>query len=213
MIDHIKCTSIAKRFQFEWVFRELNYQLESDQIYGILGPNGSGKSTFLKIISGFTTPTKGDIKYNFQGRSFNQSEIFQYIAYTAPYIDLIEEMTVNELINFHHKMRPFPNFDLLKNEIKSFPFKNLLSKRIYELSSGMKQRIKLVTAILSGAKILLLDEPGSNLDVAASQWWQELLELNKLNRIILIASNDPADLHQVTQYLEINNYKNKIRNS
>ena len=129
------------------------------------------------------------------------------MSFTAPYIDLIEEMMVSELIAFHQVMRPFPDVDLLRAEVRSFPFKGIMSKRIYELSSGMKQRIKLVTAILSGSPILLLDEPGSNLDVPANQWWQELLSRHKAGRIVVIASNDPQDLQQVTRQLDINAFK------
>ncbi|HQW11303.1 MAG TPA: ATP-binding cassette domain-containing protein [Saprospiraceae bacterium] len=206
--QQVICENIAKRFQYEWVFKELSCLFTSEHIYGILGPNGAGKSTFLKVISGFTTPTRGIVKYVLNDKDWTQSNVYANVGYCAPYIDLIEEMTVLEMVKFNHVMRPFPSIDLVIEGIKQFPFRGILTKRIIELSSGMKQRVKLILAIMSGSAILLLDEPGSNLDTLANVWWQELLVRHRDNRLILIASNDPQDLKLCTSQLDITSYKN-----
>jgi ABC-type multidrug transport system ATPase subunit len=207
MITEIKCVDLSKRFGFEWIFKNLSFNFSTDKIYGIVGPNGAGKSSFLKIVSGFSTPTKGEISYTDTTGSKKQEQVFDRVTFCAPYIDLIEEMTVSEIITFQHNLRPFSDQNTVINEIKSFPFPGILAKRVIELSSGMKQRLKLALSILSDAEILLMDEPGSNLDDRANKWWKELLSKNSKNRIILIASNDAADLVMIHDKLDISVFK------
>lgn len=207
MITEIKCLDISKRFGFEWIFKNLTFTFYINKIHGIVGPNGAGKSSFLKIISGFSTPTGGEISYHGSFGTKKQEQIFNHVSFCAPYIDLIEEMTVQEIIEFQHKLQPFQDLEMVQQEVKSFPFPGILQKHILELSSGMKQRLKLALSILSPAEILLMDEPGSNLDDRANEWWKQLLAQHCNNRVILIASNDSSDLVMIHEKLDINSFK------
>ena len=71
----------------------------------------------------------------------------------------------------------------------------------------MKQRIKLILALLARASIVLLDEPGSNLDASGKDWFEQLLLRNKSNKIIIIASNEEDDLRQATEFVYLSDYK------
>ncbi len=206
-IDLIACNNISKRYMYEKVLIDFIYTFEIDKCYGLRGPNGSGKSTLIKILSGFSTPSKGSILFSVKGHPVNISDVFAQVTIAAPYIELIDEMTVDELLHFHHGLRPFYSYDLAVNEVKQLPFKGILSKRISELSSGMKQRIKLILALLARASIVLLDEPGSNLDASGKDWFEQLLLRNKSNKIIIIASNEEDDRRKATEVVYLSDYK------
>ena len=105
----IKLDNVAKRYRFEWIFRDINYEFEAGQSYAVLGSNGAGKSTFLRILSGHLSPSKGTISYFKNGSSIEKDIVYRSISYAAPYIDLIEELTLREAIRFHQKFKPFLN--------------------------------------------------------------------------------------------------------
>ena len=206
-LEKVTCTGVSKRYLYEWVIRDFNHTFLSDHCYGIKGPNGSGKSTLLKLLSGQSTPSKGQILFQSMSGSIHITEVFQQVSFAAPYIELIDEMTVEELLKFHHSLRPFEDPDITKNEALSFPFRGLMDKRIGELSSGMKQRIKLLLAITTRSRLILLDEPGSNLDTEGKKWYEDLLVRYMANKIVIIASNENEDLKMAKTFISLEDYK------
>jgi len=208
-IDTIDCSNVGKRYMFEWVIRSFDYSFRSGQCYAIKGPNGSGKSTLLKMLSGHATPSQGSIIFGNNSKVIPISDVFNYVTYAAPYIELIDELTVNELIHLHHGLRPVDNLIEVVDLIASLPFKGMLDKKIGELSSGMKQRIKLILAIKTNTSIILLDEPGTNLDDVGKRWFEELLRPKIYDHIVIIASNDESDLSLANHSLLVTDYKEK----
>jgi len=206
-IDEITFEGVGKRYMFEWVLKEFTYTFIKGNCYGITGPNGSGKSTLMKMLSGFSTPSKGQIEFKSAGSKISIGEVFNSVTFAAPYIELIEEMTVQELMDFHHVLRPFKDYDLTIKALKDLPFKGLVQKRIGELSSGMRQRIKLLLAIMTDTSVILLDEPGSNLDEQGKGWFEDLLKSQMSGRITIIASNEAEDLKLAQSQINIADYK------
>jgi ABC-type multidrug transport system ATPase subunit len=186
----VQLIDVAKRFNKEWIFKGVNLTLESNKIYGLTGANGSGKTTLISIISHFVAPTEGEVKYELG----TKLDLRQAISLASPAISLLEEMTVLEAIEFHAHYKPFRNNLSSNGVIQLLGFEKHQYKLLRELSTGMKQRVKLVLAILSQSEVLLLDEPGSNLDAAGFEFWKELLKNNSSDRIVVIASNDEQDL-------------------
>jgi len=206
-IDEIVCSGIGKRYLFEWVIKGFDYHFHRGQCYGITGPNGSGKSTLLKMLSGHASPTAGSISFKNNENVIPITEVFGHITYAAPYIELIEVMTVRELLYFHHGLRPLINLSETEEEIKGLPFRNMLDKKIEELSSGMKQRIKLILTLMTRTSVVLLDEPGTNLDEAGKRWFEDLLSAHMQDRIVIIASNEKDDLRLASRTLSTTDFK------
>ena len=104
----IKLINTGKRFNLEWIFRHFNYQFSSGNSYAITGSNGSGKSTLLQIIAGAVTHSEGSIIYNNSSPSeeIDPQKIYQQISIATPYLELIEEMTAFEFLNFHQTFKP-----------------------------------------------------------------------------------------------------------
>jgi len=151
----ISLINAGKRFNKDWIFKDLNYLFEMGQHYALIGNNGSGKSTLLQVIAGYAGLSKGKIEW---GENDTHS-IFKQISLAAPYLELIEEFTTMEQIEFHEKFKPLRK-DISHTEmIEMVGLKASTDKQIRYFSSGMKQRLKLALAIFSDTPILLLDEP------------------------------------------------------
>ena len=101
----IKLTNVGKRFNREWIFRNLNYEFCLQRCYAVTGPNGSGKSTLLQIIAGATTFNEGDIEYFLAGKKIAEEKVYSNISIAAPYLELVEEMTLIEFLQFHSGLK------------------------------------------------------------------------------------------------------------
>ncbi|MEO8823959.1 MAG: ATP-binding cassette domain-containing protein, partial [Ginsengibacter sp.] len=155
----IKLAKLGKRYNRDWIFRNLDFQFDDGKHYAITGPNGSGKSTLLQIISGATIFNEGIVSYFENEKPFSQEKIFQKISFAAPYIDMIEEMTLKEFFSFHHSMKGWLPALNTKEIIYWSSLENAAHKQLRYYSSGMKQRVKLAQAIFSDTPVVLLDEP------------------------------------------------------
>jgi len=188
-MNRILLENIAKRFAREWIFRGVDYEFVANEAYVILGSNGSGKSTLLQIISSFLTPSKGTLKYFADEQEIPIEQMYKHYSIATPYLELPEEFTLIEVIAFHRKLKSFYQ-DFTNDEVcEIMGLSHAKDKVLSNYSSGMKQRVKLGLAILSETDLLLIDEPSSNLDAAAIKWFQNLIEIYKKDRIIIICSN------------------------
>jgi ABC-type multidrug transport system ATPase subunit len=182
-------TGTGKKYNTEWIFRELSYSFEKDQAYAILGRNGSGKSTLLQIIAGNIHPTSGKVNYSKGGQEIPVEKIFQHLTIVAPYQELIEEFTLREMLDFHFFFKSLVPGYTIPGIIDRIGFKDPGRKTIRFFSSGMKQRVKLILALFSDVSVVLLDEPAMNLDEAGTNWYLQLVSEMAKNRIILVCSN------------------------
>jgi ABC-type multidrug transport system ATPase subunit len=189
----VNCLDISKRFGYQWIIKNCNFQFKSGHITGISGMNGSGKSTLLRILSGYLSPTSGIVEYREDGKRVNRNDIFRYLSFVGPYTGLIGEFTMKEQFEFHFKFKrkreniTFEEFkDWLAIEVNS-------NKRITDYSSGMNQRLQLGLAMKSNTSLLILDEPTSFLDKSAKKWFYTNLKQDSADRTVIIASNDEED--------------------
>jgi ABC-type multidrug transport system ATPase subunit len=199
--------NLGKRYLRDWIFRGFSYRFEQGNTYAILGANGSGKSTLLKVLSGHLTPAKGTLLFSNSGTLLSRESVFQDISYAAPYIELIEELTLEEAVGFHINLKPLsPGFDTDKI-IEMLGFSKARHKEIRYFSSGMKQRLKLILALASNSSVVLLDEPSTNLDVQGIDWYKKLVQDLTGDKLVIIASNDPHDLELCKSQINIMDYK------
>lgn len=187
----ISLTNVGRRFNANWIFRNITYNFNSSNNYAILGENGSGKSTLLKIISGALSASEGNISYKASNQqTIGVDGIFRHVAMAAPYLDLIEEFTLKEQLAFHQKLCPFQSGIEISEVLKITQLESHADKEIKKFSSGMKQRVKLALAVLTERPMLLLDEPSANLDAKSIDWYQELLTKYAKNKLVIVCSNN-----------------------
>ncbi|MCC8411139.1 ABC transporter ATP-binding protein [Mucilaginibacter sp. UR6-1] len=203
----ITLTDIGRRFNRDWIFKGVNYTFTSGESYAVLGPNGSGKSTLLQVVNGSLSPSKGTIAFNYNNTGFEVENVYRHLSLAAPYLELIEEFTLAEVIDFHFKFKPYiPGID--KNElIALLNMQSSKNKLVKYFSSGMKQRLKLALAFCSDTPMLMLDEPTSNLDTQGVDWYLSLVERFAAGRLTIICSNQQHEYSFCKQQLSIVDYK------
>ncbi len=203
----IELSHISKRFKREWILKDISLAFEEGLSYAVSGPNGSGKSTLLRILAAYLTPSKGQLQFSRNGRKLELSEVYQFLSYAAPYIDLIGELTLTEMIRFHQQFKSFQENLSPKEVIELLDMKSSRNKPVKNFSSGMKQRLKLVLNICTDTPILLLDEPTSNLDQQGVDWYLSLIERFRQDRLVVVASNVPTDFQFCKHLINIQDYK------
>jgi ABC-type multidrug transport system ATPase subunit len=200
--------NIAKSYNEDWIFRNLNFTFSNNTAYAILGSNGSGKSTLLKLIAGNLLPSEGSIAYHNKTIQVAPENIFNAVSIAAPYLELIDEFSLSEMLVFHTKFKAFREGLNQKEVLELMQLEPSRNKAIKHFSSGMKQRVKLALAILSDTSILLLDEPTSNLDRKGIDWYCSLVAKHATQRIVIVCSNQQIQEYAFcTEVLNVEDYK------
>ena len=199
----ISVTDAGKRFNREWIFRNLSLELHSNQHYAITGHNGSGKSTFLQCIAGSLYTTEGKITFTLNGKLLEPEVVYKQLSICAPYLELIEEMTAIEFLNYHASFKPLIKGWDAARIIEEIGLSKAKQKQIRYFSSGMKQRVKLAQAFFSDSPLLLLDEPCTNLDQQGIDLYKHLISSLCKNRLVLISSNDAIEYGSCTEFIRM----------
>jgi len=203
----ITLNNVGKRFNREWIFRHCSYQFISGKTYAITGSNGSGKSTLLQVISGSLTHNEGTVEIENEQQKTSSEQLYSFISIAAPYLELIEEMTAREMLDFHAQFKPLIN-SLSKDEmLETVGLKTAVNKQIRYYSSGMKQRLKLAQAFFSNTPILLLDEPTTNLDADGTALYHHLIKTYTNNKLVIVSSNDKQEYDFCEEVIRIGDYK------
>lgn len=195
---------ISKRFDSGWVFRNIDFNLESGSRLAIKGPNGSGKSTLLSIISAYLSPSEGSVRYHHNKELIDRDRLYRLLAMSAAYGELDEELDASELFK-HYSV--FKNYQV-KNPGEFLEIADLMQdsdKAVKYYSSGMKQRLALSLTICMDTPLLILDEPGSFLDVNRKNWYRNMINRFCENRTVIIASNDENDFVECNRVLDLSN--------
>lgn len=205
----ITLSNVGKRYNREWIFRNISYTFSAPNKYAITGANGSGKSTLLQVIAGSLTHNEGAIvlqeKKEVAANSKQAPELYQHISIAAPYLELIEEMTAGEMLDFHNSFKPIT---IPKDEaLQIVGLGNASHKQIRYFSSGMKQRLKLALAFFSQTPVLLLDEPTTNLDAEGIALYQMLIQKYTADKLVIISSNDKQEFAFCAEVINIGLYK------
>ncbi len=213
MVFHIQATDLGKKYAQEWIFRGFTKHFDIGKVTVITGNNGSGKSTLLKTLAGMQPYNQGKIQYARGKALLNESYWFSQLSYAAPYIQLIEEFTLEEMLEFQAQFKPF---DLPIPEIlDKIALSQTAKKPIKYFSSGMKQKCKLALALFTKSPALFLDEPTSNFDKNNIFWYQKQVEMLAIaqQKTIILASNDNNEYDFLPDYdlLKMEDYKTVLQ--
>lgn len=177
--------ALGKRFGQRWVFRGIGFQLGQGDALIISGKNGSGKSTLLKILSGLLSPSEGSIE-------FPEGDRRTAIGLSALDMSAYAHLTVAEHLRFSATMRGCrPDNDRILERVGLTDRKDQLA---YELSTGMRSRLKLAMAIQAEPALLLLDEPGAAMDAHGKALIEDICREQRGRGVLIVATNDPAEL-------------------
>lgn len=205
----IHLSDAGKRFNRDWIFRKFTHEFIPGERYAITGPNGSGKSTLLQVIAASMGINEGKCSWQQPDKSvvLAPEAVHLHLAMAAPYLEVIEEMTVLEFLHFHAGFKPFLPGITPSDIVKLVGLEKAAGKQIRFYSSGMKQRVKLAQAIFADVPLLLLDEPCTNLDQAGYALYHQLINDHASSKTIIVSSNDPQEYSFCNHIINILDYK------
>lgn len=204
----IEGQNIYKYYGRQCVLEGLYFSFKSPEAIWIAGSNGRGKSTLLNILAGLTTPEKGRLCYTWNGNPLDVEDVRPMIAFCAPYQELPWWLTVEEIIRFQGRLRPW-TLGLKEGDIPELcQLEGHRRKRVDQLSSGMRQRLRLILAWVSTCQALFLDEPCTHLDADGQRWYQSLYEQWGHDKLVVVCSNNtPAERGFCTKKLDLDQWK------
>jgi len=203
----ILLSDAGKRFNRDWIFRHFTHSFEQGNSYAITGPNGSGKSTLLQVLSGSMHFNEGSCHWAIGNKQLANEDVYNHISICAPYLEVVEEMTLKEFFDFHHRFKPFLPGVGTDSIITTLGLERASDKQIRYYSSGMKQRVKLAQSIFSDTAIVLLDEPCTNLDATGIELYHRLINDYCKDRLVIVSSNDEVEYRFCKKRINISDYK------
>jgi ABC-2 type transport system ATP-binding protein len=171
IVFEITVKNISKQYNSFQAVKNLSFNIQHGEIFGIAGPNGAGKTTTLKMLAGLIKPTTGSITIKNMNYQQHSSKIKQHIGYLPEENTLYENMTPHQYLRFFADLYNLPKdtteerINHLFNELKLNPE----TKKIGDLSKGMQRKVAIARTLLHDPDILILDELTSGLDPVTSK--------------------------------------------
>jgi len=186
----IEAQNINKAYGSVQALTDINFRVESGEIFGIIGPDGAGKTSLFRILTTLILADKGTAEVNGLNVIEDYEAIRSQIGYMPGRFSLYQDMTVEENLNFFATIFGTTikeNYDLVKDIYQQIePFKNRMTK---DLSGGMKQKLALSCALIHRPTILFLDEPTTGVDpISRKELWQMLKSLKKDGITIVVST-------------------------
>ena len=188
----IRIENLSKYYGEVKAVRSVSFQLSDQEIVGFLGANGAGKSTTLKVITGFLSPTSGNVFIDGKNIFDHSLEIQEQIGYLPELNPLYSEMKVYDYLKFHAEVRHITGdkfVQALKKVVSDCGLMGVVHRKVGNCSKGFKQRIGLAAAMIHDPKILILDEPVSGLDPNQIVEIRHLIKKLGKEKLVLMSSH------------------------
>jgi len=199
-----KSKGLGHRYQNKFLFRNMDFTAESGKVTFITGSNGSGKSTLLKLLTGALQPLEGAIQHFEEDKEISAELVWNKIGFVAPYQELPEDFSMEELIGFQKSLNENSSAaGYYKDLVALFGMEDDYRKLIRYFSTGMKQKAKFILNLGDDRPFWFLDEPTSNLDLVSSLRFWDFINAMKANKVIIVASNDPAEFRHSEQTIQL----------
>ena len=204
----IQSQNLSKLFGRRLIFKDINFNWSDKGIFGISGPNGSGKSTLVKIVAGLIAPSSGKIIHKNSEGDIIPEKLHNHIGFVSPYLVLYEEFSAWENLKIFAKIRSITlNEEMVMKYLAKFLLENRRNDLVKTYSSGMKQRLKFIFALMHSPEVLIFDEPTSNLDEEGKKSVYEIAGKEAKTKIVVIASNEVKDLELCDEILLLEKFK------
>jgi len=187
---------VAKRYDARVIFRGVAGDAIPGRVLVVTGPNGSGKSTLVRILCGLVRPTVGRIEWRNDDAPIPRHEWRQHLGVVAPAMAVYEELTAMENLQFFARVRGLGSMETRCREcLERVGLDPDRRTQVMGYSTGMVQRLKIAQAMLHDPPVLMLDEPGSNLDPTGQDWLEGFTrEAATDGRTIILATNDRREM-------------------
>lgn len=207
-MQNIIVNKISKRYGQSVIFREVEAAVGAG-VYGISGPNGSGKSTLMKCLAGLIRPDRGTLEWKVKDSSLETKELYSVLGYSAPYVRLYNDLSCTENLRLIAELSgEEPSQDVFDSLFEEIGLPDKADAWYGQLSSGQQQRMRLAAALIKDPPFLLLDEPGTNLDVAGFELIERIIKKGRHDgKTVIVASNETRELDLCDHIINITDFK------
>ena len=200
-VPAIRVRHLWHRFGKLDVLRDVSFEVGHGEIFGFIGPNGAGKTTTIRIMATLLEPLSGRVEVDGFDVSVDPEAVRKIIGYMPDHAGVYERVTVREYLEFFadaYKVAPDANYSVVDAVMELTDLTKLSDKLVATMSKGMKQRLQLARTLLHDPKVLILDEPASDLDPRARIEIRDLLvELRSMGKTVFLSSHILTELADV----------------
>jgi len=194
----IRVRHLWHRFGSFDVLRDVTFDVQHGEIFGFIGPNGAGKTTTIQVIATLLEPMAGRVEVDGYDVSIDPERVRHQIGYMPDHAGVYDRVTVREYLEFFADAYQIPHLGVVQAVLELTDLEKLQDKLVVTMSKGMKQRLQLARVLLHDPKVLVLDEPASDLDPRARIEIRDLLlELRSLGKTIFLSSHILTELADV----------------
>ena len=197
-IPAIRVRHLWHRFAGMDVLRDVSFEVGQGEIFGFIGPNGAGKTTTIRVMTTLLEPMAGRVEIDGYDVTLDPDKVRQLIGYMPDHAGVYDRITVREYLEFFADAFHVGDGNIVATVMELTDLGKLQDRLVVTMSKGMKQRLQLARILLHDPKILILDEPASDLDPRARIEMRDLLlELRSLGKTILLSSHILTELADV----------------
>jgi ABC-2 type transport system ATP-binding protein len=194
----IRVRHLSHRFGMREVLRDVSFDVQHGEIFGFIGPNGAGKTTTIRVMATLLEPATGRVEIEGLDVTIDPDKVRRVIGYMPDHAGVYERITVREFLEFFADAYQVQDLHVVDVVLELTDLKKLDGRLVAELSKGMKQRLQVARILLHDPKVLILDEPASDLDPRARIELRDLLlELRELGKTIFLSSHILTELSDV----------------
>ncbi len=200
----LKVSELCKYYSRTLLFKDISFNLRPGEILAITGWNGSGKSTLLRIIAGLVRPSAGQVEMSYEDQPIPKESRRRFLGMVAPALALYDELTALENMAFFCRVRGVVyDRNHCLHVMERVGLTEQACKMCRNYSSGMKQRLKLAQALLHNPPLLLLDEPGCNLDTKGMKIVEDITLAQRRSGMTVIASNEKREVDYADRVINL----------
>jgi ABC-2 type transport system ATP-binding protein len=197
-VPAIRVRHLWHRFGNIDVLRDVSFEVGQGEIFGFIGPNGAGKTTTIRVMATLLEPLSGRVEIDGINVAVDPARVRRIIGYMPDHAGVYERITVREFLEFFAAAYAVPDPSVVETVIELTELSKLQDRLVAELSKGMKQRLQIARILLHDPKVLVLDEPASDLDPRARIEVRDLLlELKELGKTIFLSSHILTELSDI----------------
>ncbi|MEZ3503057.1 MAG: ABC transporter ATP-binding protein [Lachnospiraceae bacterium] len=189
----IELDNLTKTFEGFTAVDSLKLRIETGEFFGLLGPNGAGKTTTIGMLSTLLLPTSGEIRIDGELLTRKRQDIKRKVSVITQEYSMRQDMDMDEIMEYQGRLYFMPVKQIRARTEELFEFAGLTDHRrktVRKLSGGMKRKLMVCRALLTGPRILLLDEPTAGMDaISRRQMWNLLRQLNEQGLTILLTTH------------------------
>ena len=197
-VPAIRVRHLSHRFGMFDVLRDVSFEVGQGEIFGFIGPNGAGKTTTIRVMATLLEPMAGRVEVDGVDVTLDPDAVRKVIGYMPDHAGVYERVTVREYLEFFADAHRVASPSVVSAVLELTDLGTLRDKLVATMSKGQKQRLQLARILLHDPKVLILDEPASDLDPRARIEMRNLLsELRSLGKTILLSSHILTELADV----------------